>query len=139
MRFSKSISAGVLSDKVKNRRLLLAASSIILGFSCGFLPLFSENRVWIDSLLFLVGAASAFFVPLLASLALSLAGRRNMDLLMGENQGWNHAGNITAALLALVLVKVFGIESIFFAVASISFLAAGSPSAHRTPTPLSPW
>jgi len=45
---------------------------------------------------------------------------------VGSNQGWNHAGNLAAALLAMGLVSVFGVSSVFFAVPIVSFLAATS-------------
>jgi MFS family permease len=45
---------------------------------------------------------------------------------MGVNQGWNHAGNIAAALCALLLVKTLGIVSIFYVMALVSVFAAAS-------------
>jgi hypothetical protein len=42
---------------------------------------------------------------------------------MGTNQGWNHAGNIAAALAAMALVAGHGITSIFHAVGFSSVLA----------------
>ncbi|HEY1784679.1 MAG TPA: MFS transporter, partial [Pirellulales bacterium] len=45
---------------------------------------------------------------------------------IGSNQGWNHAGNLAAALLAMSLVGWFAVSSIFYAVAVVSVLAAGS-------------
>ncbi len=45
---------------------------------------------------------------------------------MGENQGWNHAGNLAAALLGMGLVAWFGVASVFYAVAAVSILAAAS-------------
>jgi MFS family permease len=118
--------AGIISDKVWSRRLLLGCASILLGICYGFLPSSAEHPLLLDSLLFISGMAAAFFVPLLAALALSLVGHRHLDRMMGINQSWNHAGNIAAALLALLLVRSLGIESIFFVMASISLLAAAS-------------
>jgi MFS family permease len=46
--------------------------------------------------------------------------------MMGANQGWNHAGNLAAALVAMVLVAWSGVPSVFFAVTAVSLLAAGS-------------
>ncbi len=45
---------------------------------------------------------------------------------MGGNQGWNHAGNIAAALTAMLLVGWFGTASVFYTVFAVSALAAGS-------------
>ena len=85
-----------------------------------------------DPLLFVAGGAQAFFGPLLGALALGLVGHAALNRMMGENQGWNHAGNIAAALLALVLVAWLGGSAVFYAVAAVSFLAAGSVFLIRT-------
>lgn len=124
--FLAQIPAGILSDRIKKRRLLLGSTSLILGTSYALLPLFIGSVIGISALLFTSGAASAFFVPLLATLALSLVGRKKFDHTMGVNQGWNHAGNIAAALLALLLVKVAGIISIFYVMGLVSTCAAAS-------------
>ncbi len=42
------------------------------------------------------------------------------------NQGWNHAGNIAAALSAMLLVSWFSVSSVFYAVTAVSALAAAS-------------
>ena len=73
----------------------------------------------------LAGAAQAFFLPLLGALALGLVGHAALNRTIGSNQGWNHAGNLAAALLAMSLVGWFAVSSIFFAVAVVSVLAAG--------------
>jgi MFS family permease len=45
---------------------------------------------------------------------------------MGSNQGWNHAGNIAAAVSAMALVTWVGLSSVFCAVAAVAVLAAAS-------------
>ncbi len=124
--FLMQIPAGILSDRIKKRRLLLGSTSLILGASYALLPLFVDSMIGISALLFTSGVASAFFVPLLATLALSLVGHKKFDHTMGVNQGWNHAGNIVAALLALLLVKVVGIMSIFYVMGLVSTFATAS-------------
>ncbi len=124
--FFMQIPAGILSDRVRNQGLLLAVTSLGLGLCCGLLPFSVEKHFWIYVLLFSGGAFASFFVPLLASLALSLVGRKRLDSTMGENQSWNHAGNIASAMLALLLVKYLGIVAVFEMIAVISVLAATS-------------
>lgn len=118
--------AGYLGDIFKQRRTLLSMASLILGVCFGILPLFAKDKSWVDSLLFAAGAASAFFVPLLATLARSLVGSASFSHLMGQNQSWNHAGNITAALISLIVVKITGVEAVFFVTAGISLFAVGA-------------
>jgi len=43
---------------------------------------------------------------------------------MGTNHGWNHAGNIVAAVVAMALVSQFGLTSVFCSVAARSLLTA---------------
>ena len=63
---------------------------------------------------------------MLSALALALGGNWLLNRVMGTNQGWNHAGNIVAALLAIGLVSALGLKSIFFSVGECSLLAAAS-------------
>jgi hypothetical protein len=53
-------------------------------------------------------------------------GRNRFDRTMGVNQGWNHAGDLVSALLALLLVKLAGIVSIFYVTGLVSTCAAAS-------------
>jgi len=85
----------------------------------------------IDSLLFTAGAAQSFFAPLLGALALALVGHQQLNRTIGTNQGWNHAGNIAAALAAMALVTAHGLNSIFYAVGLSSLLATISIFAIR--------
>jgi predicted MFS family arabinose efflux permease len=53
-------------------------------------------------------------------------GHAALSKIMGDNQGFNHAGNIAAALTAMLLVGWFGTSGIFYAVMVVSVLAAAS-------------
>jgi MFS family permease len=118
--------AGMITDRVHQRRTLLAGASIVLGVCYGLLPLVPAHPAWVDPLLFVAGAGQAFFLPLLGALALGLVGHAALNRTIGHNQGWNHAGNLTAALLAMCVVSLFGPMSVFYAVMVVSTLAAGS-------------
>ena len=118
--------AGWLTDKLTRRRTLFAAIAIITGACFVALPLVPKTPPWIDSLLFLSGAAQSFFVPLLGALALGLAGHRLLNRVMGSNQSWNHAGNIAAAVLGMALVSTLGLASVFYSVGACALLAGAS-------------
>jgi MFS family permease len=118
--------AGMVVDRVRQRRTLLAGASILLGTCYGLLPLVPPRPGWVDSLLFVAGTGQAYFLPLLGALALGLVGHAALNRTVGSNQGWNHAGNLAAALLAMGLVSLFGVASVFFAVPIVSVLAAVS-------------
>jgi len=118
--------AGMIVDRVRQRRTLLAGASILLGVCYGLLPIVPARPGWVDSLLFVAGMGQAFFLPLLGALALGLVGHAALNRTMGSNQCWNHAGNLAAALLAMGLVSLFGVSSVFYAVLIVSVVAAGS-------------
>jgi MFS family permease len=118
--------AGVFTDRFRDRRLLLAAASLVVGVCFGVLPLVPDTGWVIGPLVFLGGVGQAFFVPLLGALALALAGHAALHRVMGENQGWNHAGNIAAALTAMAVATWLGLPAVFYTVAVVSALAAAS-------------
>jgi MFS family permease len=118
--------AGILTDRVHNRRALLAWASLVVGVCFGLLPLVPSEWQVVDPLVFVGGAAQSFFVPLLGALALGLAGHAGLHRAMGETQGWNHAGNIAAALSAMVVAAWLGLPAVFYTVAIVSALAAAS-------------
>ena len=119
--------AGFLTDRVKQRILLLAGSSAVLGVCYGLIPLVPASSFAIDPLLFFSGVAQSIFLPVLGALALALAGRQGLSRMMGWNQGWNHAGNLAAALSAVALVYLFASSvPVFYAVLAVSVLAAAS-------------
>ena len=118
--------AGFIVDRVRQRRALVVVASITLGLCYGLLPLVPAKWWTLDPLLFVSGMSGAFFAPVLGALALGLAGHAALNRTMGSNQAWNHAGNIAAALTAMVIVGWWGIASVFYAVLVVSLAAAGS-------------
>ena len=79
--------AGVLVDRIKNRRLLFFVASIVVGICFGVIPFVPRCALWIDSLLFLAGVAQSIFIPVLGALALALVGYKALNRTLGENQG----------------------------------------------------
>jgi MFS family permease len=118
--------AGFLIDKFRQRRFMFAIMAVVTGLSFAAIPAISDSPLWVDSLLFVSGAAQSFFVPLLGALALALVGHKHLNRTMGTNQGWNHTGNIVSAGVAMALVSSFGVKSVFYAVGCSSLLAAAS-------------
>ena len=118
--------AGWITDRFSCRRLLFAAMAIATGVCLALVPVVPRSYVWMDSLLFVSGATQSFFAPLLGALTLGLAGHKLLNRTMGANQGWNHVGNIFAALLAMAVVSALGLNALFYSVAACSVLAAAS-------------
>ncbi len=118
--------SGWVTDRVSQRRMLFAGASLLTGGCFVALPLIPQKAFSVDSLLFVAGGVQTLFVPLFGALALGLAGHRMLNRTMGQNQGWNHAGNIAAALLAMALVSSLGLNSVFYAVGVCAVFAAAS-------------
>jgi len=118
--------AGIFTDRISSRRLLFAVAAILTGLCYSIIPFLPNSHRVVEAFLFVSGAAQSFFPPLLGALALGLVGHDTLNKMAGENQGWNHAGNIAAALAAMALVKVFTVSAIFYAVGACSVLAAAS-------------
>jgi MFS family permease len=124
--------AGFLIDFTRRRRLLLAAASVVVGLCFGLLPLAYESRLAVFALLAVAGAGKPFFGPLTNALTLDLVGHAGLNRGLGIKESWNHAGNIAAALTAMVLVQFLPVASIFISVTIVSILAAGCGVLIRT-------
>jgi MFS family permease len=118
--------AGCLVDRIRSRRALLAAASILVGLCFGLLPLLPARWLYLDPLLYLGGMSRAFFSPLLGALALGLAGHAGLNRLVGTAQSYDHAGNFASAVVAISLLAWLPVTSIFYAVTVVSALAAAS-------------
>jgi MFS family permease len=123
--------AGCLTDRFPHHRLGLILFSLLAALCLAAIPVEPLTWPWVDSSLFLYGALSAFFGPLLAALALGLAGYHSLSAVIGKNQGWNHSGNVAAALLAAALIPLSGLHSLFFLAAASALLTAAAALALR--------
>ena len=130
--------AGLLSDRIHSRRALFAITSLLVGACFVCLPLAAHSFPTILGMLFTAGAAQSFFAPVLAALALALVGHARLNRTIGDNQSWNHAGNIVAAVVGIAIVSHFGLPAIFYAVGIASLLATVSVFLIR-PADLNPY
>lgn len=123
--------AGLLVHRFPRPRLIFCLTSIAVGLFFGAIPLLPRDATLhtqfaVDALLFAAGIAQSLFAPVLGALALALVGYHALNRTLGTNQGWNHAGNIVAALIAYFAVRRFGAGSIFYSVALASWVGAAS-------------
>jgi MFS family permease len=117
---------GLLIDWMRRRRLLLASASMMVGFCFALLPWVCGSRVAVFALLAAAGLAQPLFGPLTNAFTLFLVGHSDLNRALGIKEGWNHAGNIAAAVLAILLVWCFSVVAVFRMIGVVSVFAAAS-------------
>jgi MFS family permease len=117
------IPAGLLVDGTRAKRLLIAASGLMVGLGCLLIVMFPQFATVIAAQAML-GAASAVIPPAIAALSLGLVGRRLLDARVSRNEGFNHGGNLLAAILAGTLGQSLGYHWIFYLVCAFAVASA---------------
>ncbi len=117
------VPAGLLVDGTKAKRLLIAASGIMVAAGCLMIVLLPHFATVVAAQAAL-GAASAVIPPAIAALSLGLVGRRLLDARISRNESFNHGGNFIAAGLAGVLGQYIGYHWIFYLVCAFAVASA---------------
>jgi MFS family permease len=118
------IPAGLVMDALRAKRALVAGSGLLVALGCLSIALFPSFFLVITAQLML-GAASAIIPPALAALSLGLVGRTRFPARISRNEGFNHGGNFTAALLAGTVGQWLGYHWIFYLVCLFAVASAG--------------
>jgi MFS family permease len=117
------IPAGLLVDAVRTKRLLIAISGLLVAIGC-LLIAFSPKLPTVLAAQITLGAAAAIIPPCLAALSLGVVGHRLLPARISRNEGFNHAGNFTAAVLAGGLGQYVGVIWLFYLICG--FAVAGA-------------
>ena len=117
------VPAGLLVDGTRSKRLLIAASGLMVGAGCLMIAFF-PHFLTVVAAQAILGAASAVIPPAIAALSLGLVGRRLFDGRVSRNESFNHAGNFLAAALAGVLGQYIGYDWIFYLVCAFAVASA---------------
>src|SRR5690242_4158715 len=125
------IPAGLVVDSLRAKRALVAASGLLVALGCLAMVLFPSFFL-VTAAQVTLGAASAVIPPALAALSLGLVDRKRFPARISRNEGFNHTGNFTAALLAGTVGQWLGYHWIFyfvclFAVASAAIVCLIKP------------
>ena len=67
----------------------------------------------------LMGGVSAIFGPAIAAISLGLVGHACLSRRTGRNEAFNHAGNVGAAVLAMIIGDHIAYEGIFYLLAGM--------------------
>ncbi len=112
--------AGAIIDTVTWKRTLLIGCALAIAVSTLSILAFNDTAaVYVAQIL--IGSASAFLGPLMAALTLGIVGHAHFTRQMSSNQAWNHAGNMIAAALALILALTWSALGVFWLVAAMAF------------------
>jgi MFS family permease len=117
------IPAGLIVDTVRVKRLLIAISGLLVAAGCILIAFFPKLPTVLAAQITL-GAASAIIPPCLAALSLGVVGHRLMPARISRNEGFNHAGNFTAAILAGGLGQYVGVKWLFYLVCAFAIASA---------------
>ncbi|MEM1243832.1 MAG: MFS transporter [Pseudomonadota bacterium] len=114
--------AGAIVDSSRNKRLILIVSllaiiiaSLAIRFNQSFMTLAVSQCF--------VGAAGAFFGPVIAAITLGLVGPKLFSKQFSENQFFNHTGNIFGALVTGLFAYYIAINMMFYVVVVLGCMA----------------
>jgi MFS family permease len=107
---------GAWVDRLRHKREGLALGVALLGLGA-LAVVFFHSFAEILGAQVVMGVVGTFFPPAMAGMTLGIVGRRGLDLRIGRNETFNHAGNVFAAVTAGVLGYWIGRRSIFYSTA----------------------
>jgi len=110
---------GALVDRVRQKRAMVVVSAVITVLASMmilFVPGFAPTAVAQS----INGVAGAAIAPAIAGITLGLVGQQGYGHQIGRNEAFNHAGNVTAAVLAGGLGYFYGIGAVFVVMAAMA-------------------
>ncbi|MGA9868844.1 MAG: MFS transporter [Acetobacteraceae bacterium] len=119
--------AGAFIDATHFKRLAVMIAALVISMAALVVTLAPRFGIVVGAQMLLGGAAS-IFPPATAAIALGLVGRRRFTHRMGRMQGFNHAGNVVAAVLAGALGYFVTTAAVFWVVSGCGLLAIAAAS-----------
>jgi MFS family permease len=113
---------GALVDGTKAKRGLMIVSALAV-IAASMVILVFPTFLATTSAQVINGIAGAAIGPAMAGMTLGLVRQSGFAHQLGRNEAFNHAGNVTAALLSGAFGYLFGLTAVFFVMAA---MAAGS-------------
>jgi MFS family permease len=92
------IPAGQLVDTCTRRRALMVLAMLLIALSIVSIMFFQSFQL-IELIMVILGIASALIPPILGALSLGLVGHSYIANRLGRNDAFNHAGNVSIALI----------------------------------------
>ena len=117
--------AGALIDATRWKRLAIMVAALVISVAAFVVTIMPTFGV-VAGAQVLLGASASIFPPATAAIALGLVGRQRFTHRMGRMQGFNHAGNVVAAIIAGVLGYFVATAAVFWVVSVFGLLAIAS-------------
>lgn len=111
--------AGWMVDWSEHKKWLIAVGAAIVALGC-FVIVRAPNVATEVLTQIPLGMAAALFPPAIAAISLGIVGKERLSRRVGRNETFNHAGNVTFALLAGAVGAWIGQEWIFYASAIVA-------------------
>jgi MFS family permease len=107
---------GAFVDGLRYKRAALALGTALLGIGA-LAIVFFHSFAEVLAAQITMGVVGTFFPPAMAGMTLGIVGWRGLDLRIGRNETFNHAGNVFAAIVAGLLGYWISQRSIFYSTA----------------------
>lgn len=114
---------GAWIDKTYHKRRSITVAAIVIAL-CSVGIYFVPSEASVFALQLVTGVAVTIFPPAIAAISLGLVGRNRLAARAGRNEASFHAGNVTAAGVAIGLSAMWGTVGIFYGVAVMALLSA---------------
>jgi MFS family permease len=113
---------GVLVDQTYFKRAVVVAAAIVITIASTVI-LVRSDFVTVAGAQVLSGIAGAAVGPAISAITLGLVRQRGFAHQLGRNQAFNHAGNVTAAVLAGISGYCVGLAAVFVILAITAALS----------------
>jgi MFS family permease len=111
--------AGWLVDWSQHKKRLIMSAAAVVALGCvGIVAAANEPAEILTQIL--IGVAAALFPPTIAAISLGIVGKEKLSRRIGRNETFNHAGNVTFALMAGAAGTWLGQQWIFYASALVA-------------------
>lgn len=110
-------------DGTRHKRTAIAVGALLVAFATLGLY-YATAREAIFTLQAITGVVATIFPPAIAAISLGLVGRLRFPARVGRNEACFHAGNVTAAVIAITLSRALGNVGIFYGVAMMAVFSA---------------
>lgn len=111
--------AGWIVDWSQHKKRLIMSAAAVVALGCVEIVAAASEPVEILTQI-LIGVAAAVFPPTIAAISLGIVGKGELSRRVGRNETFNHAGNVTFALMAGAAGTWLGQQWIFYASAVVA-------------------